>query len=75
MAPPSTRRQRPLSPRSLSGRPIHPGLYYHSFAPYCEAIISLPMANIILLSLLLSACAGLPEGIEPVSDFELDGYI
>lgn len=30
--------------------------------------------NIIILSLLLSACAGLPEDIEPISDFELDRY-
>ena len=29
---------------------------------------------IIILSLLLSACAGLPEDIEPISDFELDRY-
>jgi apolipoprotein D and lipocalin family protein len=31
--------------------------------------------TIIVLSLLLSACAGLPEGITPVSDFELDRYL
>jgi apolipoprotein D and lipocalin family protein len=31
--------------------------------------------TVLVLSLLLSACAGLPEGIEPVSGFRLDQYL
>lgn len=31
--------------------------------------------NIVILFLLISACAGLPEGVEPTSGFELDRYM
>jgi apolipoprotein D and lipocalin family protein len=31
--------------------------------------------TVVFLSLLLSACSGIPEGIEPVSGFELDRYM
>ncbi|MDF1781496.1 MAG: lipocalin family protein [Alcanivoracaceae bacterium] len=30
---------------------------------------------VVLLSLLLSACAGVPENIKPVTDFELERYL
>ena len=31
--------------------------------------------TLILLSLLLSGCTGVPEGVEPVKNFELDRYL
>ena len=31
--------------------------------------------SIVVLSLILSACVGLPEGIAPISGFELDRYL
>ena len=33
------------------------------------------MRIVVLLVLFLSACTGLPKGIEPVADFELDRYL
>jgi apolipoprotein D and lipocalin family protein len=35
----------------------------------------LSLLAVFCLSLLLAACTGMPEGVEPVDDFELDRYL